>query len=135
MGSEFQGIVGAKYYVAPEMILNKSYDCQVDVWSSGVILFMMLTGRMPFAGEDLEIREAILNYDLTKLNYGMINTNIQKFLLKLLERDPAKRIKATQAIVDPWFTKKTGMKIPKLNFEYGLKTDENLEKATKPLEH
>ena len=73
MGSEFQGIVGAKYYVAPEMISNKKYDQAVDIWSAGVILFMMLTGRMPFAGEDLEIKEAILKYDLTKLNYGSIN--------------------------------------------------------------
>ena len=64
---------------------------------------MMLTGRMPFAGEDLEIKEAILKYDLTKLNYSNVNPKLQNFLLKLLERDPVKRIKATQAIIDPWF--------------------------------
>jgi len=45
-------IAGTQNYVAPEVISNKVYDKRCDLWSLGVILFLLLNGELPFKTED-----------------------------------------------------------------------------------
>jgi len=54
-------IVGTSYYIAPE-VLAKNYTQKSDLWSLGVIFFMLLSGRCPFGGtNDFEIQENVRN--------------------------------------------------------------------------
>lgn len=56
-------IIGTAYYIAPE-VLKKNYDERCDIWSLGVVLYMMVTGTPPFDGENEEgIFKAIGNFE------------------------------------------------------------------------
>ena len=58
---ELDGIKGTPYFMSPEMIKGDKYDKRTDLWSMGVITYLLLTGRMPFLGNEAEdLDEAIL---------------------------------------------------------------------------
>ena len=49
-----QGQVGGNNCMAPEMVMNDTYDCKVDVWSAAVVVYILLSGEMPFYGKDIK---------------------------------------------------------------------------------
>jgi len=97
---------GSYFYVAPE-VLDKQYSgggC--DVWSVGVVLFVMLVGYPPFYGEsDDEIAEQVKTAapDLTQARWQVISDSAKRLVLKLLVKDPHLRVSAKEALSDPWF--------------------------------
>lgn len=98
--------VGTPYYIAPEVI-KKKYDKKCDVWSCGVIMYLLLCGYPPFAGEDdEEIMENILKeqLDFPDEEWQDISTTARNLISKMLVKDPADRINAEQALSDPWFS-------------------------------
>jgi calcium-dependent protein kinase len=98
-------IVGTPYYVAPE-VLKGNYDFSCDVWSLGVILFIMLCGYPPFEGDNnKEIFKRVLTQDLEfdPADWTEISQQVKDLLCRMLEKDPLKRISIVDCLNHPWF--------------------------------
>jgi eukaryotic-like serine/threonine-protein kinase len=80
--------IGTPHYMAPE-IKNGNYGRSIDVYASGVILFEMLTGHLPFEGETPA--EVLMKHQLDTPDYSKIATNIRPVVQRVLEKDPSKR--------------------------------------------
>ena len=96
-------VVGSVYYIAPEVIL-KNYNFKCDLWSCGIILYILLTHKMPFfADNDEDILKKILSseYDTNKLS--KFSDNTKDLISKLLEREVNKRITAEEALEHKYF--------------------------------
>ena len=98
-------LVGSSYYIAPE-VLKKHYDEKCDIWSCGVILYILLSGRPPFGGEnDKEIMDRVSTgkYDLQSSPFNKVSKSCIDLIQKLLVMDPKKRINSQEALSHPWF--------------------------------
>jgi len=98
-------LVGSSYYIAPE-VLKKHYNEKCDIWSCGVIMYILLSARPPFGGEnDNEImgRVAYGKYDLSSPPFNKLSKSSLDLIQKLLTMDPNQRITAEQALNHPWF--------------------------------
>jgi calcium-dependent protein kinase len=97
--------VGSSYYIAPEVI-KKNYNEKCDIWSCGVIMYILLSGRPPFGGDDdHEIMEKVKKgkYDLDSSPFNKISKKAIDLIQKLLIMDKDKRISAQEALDHPWF--------------------------------
>lgn len=100
----FFEVVGSPYYVAPE-VLRKHYGHEVDVWSAGVILYILLSGVPPFWAEnDTGIFKEILKgkLDFKSDPWPSISESAKDLIKKMLEMDPKKRISAHEVLCHPW---------------------------------
>jgi calcium-dependent protein kinase len=96
-------VIGSSYYIAPE-VLKKDYNEKCDLWSCGVILYILLTGEAPFNGHnDAEIIKKIKigKLDFKKLKKASLEA--LDLIKKLLIRNPTDRISASEALGHPWF--------------------------------
>ena len=92
--SETGARFGTVSYMSPEQIRGQAVDGRADLWALGVILYEMLTGRKPFAGEhDIAVAHAILHDEPQALSAPGKDTSpaLEDFVLQLLQKDPAKR--------------------------------------------
>jgi calcium-dependent protein kinase len=100
-------IVGSPHYIAPELLLGKP-DLKSDIWSIGVIIFVMLTGKRPFEGKNqIEIFRLIkdCDYDQKVLKDANISEEAKDLIIKLLVIDVEKRFSTSEALKHPWFEK------------------------------
>ena len=97
---------GTPYYIAPE-VLNEVYDEKCDIWSAGVIFYILLCGYPPFNGEtDKEIMDAVKKgtFDFPEEEWDVITEEGKDLIKKMLTYDPKKRLSANQVLSHPWFT-------------------------------
>ncbi|MCQ2821129.1 MAG: protein kinase [archaeon] len=106
-------ISGTPYYIAPE-VLNKKYDEKCDVWSCGIILYILLCGYPPFnADSDDEILEKIKEgkFQFPAEEWDSVSKEAKEFITKLLTKDPSKRPSAAEALNDAWITTNKNTKV------------------------
>ncbi|CAD8073319.1 unnamed protein product [Paramecium sonneborni] len=98
--------LGTPYYIAPE-VLKRNYNEKCDVWSCGVILYIMLCGYPPFGGQDQEILQNIEigKYDFDPEDWSKISEDAKNLIKKMLTKDYQQRISAQEAYQDPWIQK------------------------------
>ncbi|KAK7253071.1 hypothetical protein RIF29_37477 [Crotalaria pallida] len=103
-GDLFRDLVGSAYYVAPE-VLRRSYGPEADIWSAGVILYILLSGVPPFWAENEQgIFDAILrgHIDFASDPWPSISTNAKDLVKKMLRADPKERLSAVDVLGHPW---------------------------------
>nr|GMD24475.1 calcium-dependent protein kinase 8-like [Ipomoea batatas]GMD24478.1 calcium-dependent protein kinase 8-like [Ipomoea batatas] len=103
-GEIFNEIVGSPYYMAPE-VLKRNYGPEVDIWSAGVILYILLCGVPPFWAETEQgVAQAIIRsvVDFKRDPWPKVSDNAKDLIKKMLEPDPSKRLTAQQVLEHPW---------------------------------
>jgi calcium-dependent protein kinase len=93
--------------MAPEVFLQ-NYNSKIDIWSMGVVLYIMLSGKVPFPGRT----EPEIIYNVIKGEFHFdysafkpISDDCKNFIRKLLMREYEQRYSATGALADPWILK------------------------------
>ena len=99
---------GTLTYCAPEIILYEPYNKEVDMWSLGVMTYLMISGRLPFNAEDenkiarqIAFGEPDFNSDCWK----KVSKECINFIKRLLEKDPKKRMNIADTLKHEWFKK------------------------------
>ncbi|XVF84192.1 hypothetical protein PTKIN_Ptkin17bG0005800 [Pterospermum kingtungense] len=98
-------LCGTPAYVAPEILAKKGYDgAKVDVWSCGIILYVLHAGYLPFNHTNLMVLyRRIYNGEFRFPKWT--SPDLRRFLCRLLDTNPETRITVDEIINDPWFKK------------------------------
>ncbi|KAJ3671053.1 hypothetical protein LUZ60_008479 [Juncus effusus] len=103
-GEVFKDLVGSAYYVAPE-VLRRNYGAEADIWSAGVILYILLSGVPPFWAENEEgIFDAVLrgHVDFFSDPWPSISSQAKDLVKKMLRQDPKERLTAAEILNHVW---------------------------------
>ena len=97
---------GTPNYMAPEIVRKEEYEAlAVDIWASGVLLFLLVTGIFPFgSSKESKVFKRILNHDLIFPEY--LSGLCKDLINKMLDPNPETRIKAGQVLIHPWIVMK-----------------------------
>ena len=104
--ANYETLAGTPYFISPE-ILKGLYGKECDMWSLGVLLYLLLSGEFPFDGDSRP--ELFDKIQTTKFNFknhvwNNISDEAKDLISKLLIKNPKKRYTANQALNHPWFT-------------------------------
>jgi len=115
--------VGTPYYIAPE-VLDRKYDKECDLWSIGVIMYILLCGYPPFYGSsDAEIFQAVRKAQLEfpSPDWDSISEEAKALIRCLLQKNPQARPSARTALDHPWFS--TVAQLPEVAVTSGMKNN------------
>ena len=107
-GTYLETKVGTPFYVAPEVLRGK-YNKQCDMWSVGVIAYVLLSGYPPFYGDNnKETYRKILKceYEFNEDEFGRVSTEAIDFVRRLLVPNAEERMTAEEALAHKWITRK-----------------------------
>ena len=120
---------GSPNYAAPELINAKFYNgSSIDIWSCGVILYTLLTGTLPFDGEDTHK----LYQKIVECKYILPNSlsdSAKDLIFRMLQKDPMNRITIPEIKQHEWFSNKLNLfqVIDNYKYIYGNNTNVDLE--------
>ncbi|CAD8053170.1 unnamed protein product [Paramecium sonneborni] len=103
-------VIGTPLYIAPEVI-DKNYTEKCDIWSCGVILYQILTGKFPFDVKVSSLQQLFTNiksgkYNFTTKEFTSLSYEAQELIKSMLQYDPNKRPSAQKILEDPWIKEK-----------------------------
>ncbi|CAL1126027.1 unnamed protein product [Cladocopium goreaui] len=104
--------VGSVAYAAPEVV-SGNYSSACDLWSCGVILYLLLSGKQPFYGtnnREIFKQARTGKYSLEDEVWKKVSADAKELLSKLLHLDPTQRISASKALRDNWITKEVPLR-------------------------
>ena len=101
---ERKTVCGTPIYLAPEIIKEQGHDKRVDIWCIGVLLFELITKKVPFQGKDLEtLKSNILHL---KISWPQeMNPDAKDLISKILKLDPNQRMPLEEMLEHPFFLK------------------------------
>jgi len=106
-GEQLTTVAGSFGYVAPEILNHKGHGRPVDLWSIGVITYMLLCGYTPFRSDDM--KELVRQTTEARVNFHdrywkNVSDEAKDFIRTLLNPNPVRRLTAEQALAHPWLT-------------------------------
>jgi len=107
-GQALQTACGTPFYVAPDVLLGTGYGPAVDMWSVGVLIYVLLSGRLPFAADsDAELFRLIIAGNLVwkSPQFDTVSAEAKDLIQKLIVVEPDDRWTAKQALEHPWIKK------------------------------
>ncbi|XP_034265239.1 death-associated protein kinase 2 isoform X1 [Pantherophis guttatus] len=113
-GVEFKNIFGTPEFVAPEIVNYEPLGLAADLWSIGVITYILLSGASPFLGETKQETLAnitAVSYEFDEEFFSHTSDLAKDFIRKLLVKDPRKRLTIQEALRHPWIKSKEGSKV------------------------
>ena len=104
VGKKERNLAGSSYYIAPE-VLKRKYDFKCDLWSCGVIMYVLLTKKVPFfGGNEEEMKKNIIKKGYNSEPLEIYSKYVKDLIDDLLERDYEKRLNAEKALTYEIFT-------------------------------
>ncbi|XP_060650685.1 peripheral plasma membrane protein CASK isoform X5 [Drosophila nasuta] len=101
---ETHGRVGCPHYMAPEVVTRRLYGKGCDVWGAGVMLHVLLSGRLPFLGSGVRLQQSIsrgrLSFEAPE--WKSISANAKDLVMKMLAANPHHRLSITEVLEHPW---------------------------------
>ncbi|XP_063173053.1 death-associated protein kinase 2-like isoform X2 [Candoia aspera] len=104
-GAPYKSLCGTPQYIAPEVINYEALSTATDMWSIGVITYILLSGMSPFQGEtDEETLSNVVsgNYEFEEKYFGQTSEMARDFIQKLLVKEPRDRMTAAKCLLHPW---------------------------------
>nr|XP_044990934.1 death-associated protein kinase 3 [Jaculus jaculus]XP_044990935.1 death-associated protein kinase 3 [Jaculus jaculus]XP_044990937.1 death-associated protein kinase 3 [Jaculus jaculus] len=104
-GNEFKNIFGTPEFVAPEIVNYEPLGLEADMWSIGVITYILLSGASPFLGETKQetlTNISAVNYDFDEEYFSSTSELAKDFIRRLLVKDPKRRMTIAQSLEHSW---------------------------------
>lgn len=127
---------GTEGYVAPEILEHRpAYDVSCDMWSLGVIIYIVLGGYRPFRGEGEDVMRQIRygDYKFHKRYWSHVSDDAKNLIKGMLTVDPEKRITAEKALEDRWIQSSDDVSLKGVELSNNMKDLKNLRNAKRKI--